>query len=134
MLNNMKEQQLFYEQKLNYEMDAWDLNDARVRGENICIIDARSGSSFENEHITGAINLHHKIMNEANTSHLDKSALYVVYCTGIGCNASTKGALNMVKLGFRVKELIGGLEWWKRDGYETQGTNVSVDKCVACNC
>jgi rhodanese-related sulfurtransferase len=24
------------------------------------------------------------------------------------------------KLGFRVKELIGGLNWWKRDGYPTE--------------
>jgi hypothetical protein len=29
----------------------------------------------------------------------------------IDCNASTKGALNMAKLGFRVKELICGLNW-----------------------
>jgi len=25
----------------------------------------------------------------------------------------------MLKLGFRVKELIGGIDWWKRDGYPT---------------
>lgn len=25
------------------------------------------------------------------------------------------GALNMKKLGFRVKELIGGLDWWERN-------------------
>lgn len=28
----------------------------------------------------------------------------------------------MTKLGFKVKELIGGLEWWKIDGYATEGT------------
>jgi len=38
------------------------------------------------------------------------------------CNASTKGALNMAKLGFRVKELMGGMDWWKRDGYKTEGS------------
>jgi rhodanese-related sulfurtransferase len=25
----------------------------------------------------------------------------------------------MTRLGFRVKELIGGLDWWKTDGYKT---------------
>ena len=60
-------------------------------------------------------------MRKETTKDLDKTALFVIYCDGIGCNASTKGALNMGKLGFRVKELIGGLEWWKRDGYNTEG-------------
>ena len=27
----------------------------------------------------------------------------------------------MAKLGFRVKELMGGLDWWRRDGDETKG-------------
>ncbi|MYE89111.1 rhodanese-like domain-containing protein, partial [Candidatus Poribacteria bacterium] len=45
---------------------------------------------------------------------------YVTFCVGIGRNASTKGALNMARLGFRVKELMGGLDWWKRDGYPTE--------------
>jgi hypothetical protein len=29
---------------------------------------------------------------------------------------STKGADNLARLGFNVKELLGGLNWWKRDG------------------
>ena len=53
--------------------------------------------------------------------------LYVTYCDGIGCNASTKGALNMAKLGFRVKELMGGLDWWKRDGCKTEGS-AKIDR------
>ena len=47
----------------------------------------------------------------------------MTYCDGIGCNASTEGALNMAKLDFKVKELMGGLEWWKFDGYATDGVN-----------
>jgi hypothetical protein len=39
--------------------------------------------------------------------------------SGIGCNGSTKGALKMTELGFRTKELIGGLDWWKRDDHPT---------------
>jgi hypothetical protein len=46
-------------------------------------------------------------MSNATTAHLDKGALIVTYCDGIRCNGSTKGALNMLQLGFRVKELIG---------------------------
>ena len=56
------------------------------------------------------------------------------YCDGIGCNASTKGALNLTRLGFRVKELLGGLDWWKRDGYPTEGEAGQQGDDTACGC
>ncbi len=115
----MNEQVRHYQAKLAYEIDAWDLNAALKAGENVIVIDARSAESFAREQIPGAVSIPHRQMNAATTANLDKSALIVTYCDGIGCNASTKGALAMTQLGFRVKELIGGLEWWKRDGYAT---------------
>lgn len=130
----MKEQISFYEQKLNYEMDPSDLRNAMVKGERLVVIDARSKESFDNEHIPGAVNIHHRLMAPETTAHLDRNAQYVVYCSGIGCNASTKGALKMAELGFSVKELIGGLDWWKRENYETEGVGSSVGKKVFCDC
>jgi len=53
-------------------------------------------------------------MSTETTAQLDRSKVYVVYCDGIGCNASTKGAYKLAGLGFRVKEL---LDWWRRDGH-----------------
>jgi len=35
-----------------------------------------------------------------------------------------QGALNMTKLGFRVKELMGGLDWWKRDAIPRMGKSL----------
>ena len=70
-------------------------------------------------HIPGAINIPHKMMSPDTTSEIDSDAMVVTYCDGIGCNGSTKGALNMARLGFNVRELIGGLDWWRRDGYPT---------------
>ncbi len=122
----MEEQLKHYEDKLAYETDSWDLKEALDAGENIVVIDARPPGVFEAEHIPGGINIPHRAMSEETTRHLDKSALVVAYCDGIGCNASTKGALNMARLGFRVKELMGGLEWWKRDGHPTEGGAVSA--------
>ena len=109
-----------YSDKLAYETDSWDLKVALEAGENIVVIDARSAEAYRKEHIAGAINIPHRTMRQETTKHLDRSALIVTYCDGIGCNASTKGALNMAKLGFRVKELMGGLDWWRRDGHKTQ--------------
>ena len=100
--------------KLAYETDAWDLRDIE---EDVVIVDARSDSAFAAEHIPGAISFPHRTINAQTTAALRRDCLYVTYCDGIGCNASTKSALNLARLGFRVKELIGGLDWWKRDGY-----------------
>ncbi len=121
----MNEQLKHYADKLAYETDSWDLKAALEAGENVAVVDARSSEAYGAEHIPGAINIPHREMSAETTAHLDKSALIVSYCDGIGCNASTKGALNMTKLGFRVKELMGGLDWWKRDGHPTEGKSVS---------
>lgn len=121
----MNEQLKHYAGKLAYETDSWDLKTALEAGENLVVIDARSTEAYEAEHIPGAINIPHRTMSPETTGHLDKGALVVSYCDGIGCNASTKGALNMTKLGFRVKELMGGLDWWKRDRHPTEGKSVS---------
>jgi rhodanese-related sulfurtransferase len=123
----MEEQIKYYENKLAFEMDPSDLFEALNNGEKVIAVDARKAFGFEVEHIPNAINIPHREMSSETTAHLDKEVLYVTYCDGIGCNASTKGALNMTKLGFKVKELIGGIEWWKFDGYATEGTKGSKD-------
>ena len=130
----MNDQQLFYQQKLQFEIDSWDLSVALSGGSEIAVIDARSPEAYQKEHIPGAINIPHRTMTESSTAHLDKDAMVITYCDGIGCNASTKGALNMVNLGFKVKELIGGLDWWKRDGHETEGSGLKSKETIVCGC
>ncbi|SIT12097.1 rhodanese-like domain-containing protein [Belliella pelovolcani] len=131
----MQNQIKHYQEKLSYEMDSADLFEALQKGEKISAIDARKVEGYNLEHIPGAISLPHRNMNESTTAHLDKNILYVTYCDGIGCNASTFGALKMAQLGFKVKELIGGLDWWKRDGYSTEGEKaVITNQMVKCYC
>ncbi len=130
----MHKQIEFYENKLAYEMDPSDLWEALENNQNIVVLDARKTFGFDKEHIPTAINIPHREMTAESTKHLDKSKTYVCYCDGIGCNASTKGALNMTKLGFKVKELMGGIEWWKLDGYATEGTNPTKGAKMECAC
>ena len=124
----MEEPLRHFENKLAFETDSWDLKVALEAGENIVVVDARSPQAYQKEHIPGAINIPHRTMNQETTKQIDKASLIVTYCDGIGCNASTKGALNMTKLGFRVKELMGGLDWWNRDGYKTEGSAASTKR------
>lgn len=128
------EQLNHYQRKLAYEMDSWDLSVALNAGEKVMVVDGRSAEAFDLEHIPGALSLCHKDINFRTTETLDKSVTYVCYCDGIGCNASTKTAMKLMTLGFQVKELIGGLDWWKRDGYATEGVEARPGTPVVCGC
>ncbi|MCY3555568.1 MAG: rhodanese-like domain-containing protein [Gemmatimonadetes bacterium] len=130
----MKDQIAHYENKLKYETDSYDLWESITLGKDVVVVDARSEEAFAERHIPGAVNIPHRTMDPETTGHLDKNTLYVTYCDGIGCNASTKGALNMARLGFNVKELMGGLDWWMRDGYETEGLQATEGKALVCGC
>jgi rhodanese-related sulfurtransferase len=131
----MNDQICHYSDKLAYEIDSSDLHALLIDNAKVVVIDARTPEAHAIEHIPGAVNIPHRTMSPATTAQLDRDALYVTYCDGIGCNASTKGALNMAKLEFKVKELIGGIDWWKRDGYPTAGTQGSQGNSeVICGC
>jgi rhodanese-related sulfurtransferase len=120
--------------KLAFEIDSSDLFEVLEARPNIIVIDARRSFAFEKEHIPGAVNLAYGDMSPETTKTFDRNTLYVVYCDGIGCNALTKGCLNMAKLGFSVKEMIGGLEYWKVDGFPTEGTLKNPVNDVRCAC
>ena len=128
------EQMNFYQSKLAFEMDSWDVYEALGNGEPIVVVDGRSAEAYANEHIPGSVNLPHRELSSANTASLDKSKIHVCYCDGIGCNASTKTALKLLTLGFEVRELIGGMDWWKRDGYATEGAKARAGKELVCGC
>lgn len=130
----MEKQIKHYQDKLNYEMDSWDLYESIGNNQAIVVIDARAVEAYEIRHIPNAVNIPHRTMDATTTAELDKNVLYVTYCDGIGCNASTKGALKMAKLGFNVKEVIGGLDWWLRDGYATEGSQATTGTEVVCGC
>jgi rhodanese-related sulfurtransferase len=128
-----KQQRSFYEQKLAFETDSYDLYSALESGESITVVDARSADAYREEHIPGAINIPHREMDEQSTAELNNQTVVVTYCDGIGCNASTKGAKKLLQLGFDVRELLGGISWWKRDGYEThEGVRTNDDPGCGC--
>ncbi|GGY65305.1 rhodanese-like domain-containing protein [Streptomyces omiyaensis] len=110
-----------YQAKLAYEIDSADLRDALAAGQDLVVVDGRSSESYAAEHIPGALSIPHRSISQDSLAGLSRAPLYVTYCDGIGCNASTKTAIKLATAGFRVKELIGGLDWWKRDGHPTDG-------------
>jgi rhodanese-related sulfurtransferase len=109
--------------KLSVETDPSDVHADLERGvRRIVVVDARSAQQFGECHVPGALNLPHRTITAASTAHLPPDVCLVVYCWGPGCNAATKAASRLAALGFQVKEMIGGLEYWRREGYSVEGT------------
>jgi rhodanese-related sulfurtransferase len=100
------------------------------------IVDARSREAFEAEHIPNAVSLPHREISEETTQHFSREILLIIYCDGPGCNAAAKAALRLARLGFSVKELAGGIFWWKTiDRFPTvqHGPGTSAGP-AACGC
>jgi len=119
----------FYQAKLAWETDSWDVAEALARGEPLLLVDGRAPAAYAAETIPGAVNLPHRTISAETTAALPRDVLLVTFCDGIGCNASTKTALKLAELGFSVREMLGGLDWWKRDGYATTAQGAQGSAC-----
>ena len=109
--------------KLSVETDVADVRLDLQRGQDgFLLIDARGVQDFEECHIPSAINLPYRKITAESIAHLPKEKLMVVYCWSPGCNSATKAALRLSALGFQVKEMLGGIEYWRREGGPVEGT------------
>jgi rhodanese-related sulfurtransferase len=109
--------------RLAVETDPSDVMLDLQRGQTgFILIDARSAEVYGDCHIPNAINLPYRKINSASTAELPKDKVLVVYCWGVACNAATKAAVRLSALGFQVKEMIGGIEYWRREGGPVEGT------------
>lgn len=82
------------------------------------VIDTRSTESWDQGHIPGALHLPTALIPEQAGRLLDTSVPVVTYCWGPGCNGATRAALALAQLGYHVKEMLGGFEYWVREGFE----------------
>ena len=109
--------------KLAVETDPADLALDLQRGQDgFILVDARDPKAYEECHLPTAINLSSRRINAETTAELPKDKVIVTYCWGPACNGATKAAIKFAELGFRVKELIGGIEYWRNEGGKVKGT------------
>lgn len=110
----------FLRARLSCETDPYDVHHDLSDGvAGFLVIDARQASAYREECLPGALGIPHTEMTAESLGGLDPEPLYVTYGWGPACNAGTKAAVKLAAAGFRVKEMIGGLEYWKRQGYPT---------------
>ncbi|MFT4230334.1 MAG: rhodanese-like domain-containing protein [Microbacterium sp.] len=110
----------FFAAKLRHETDPSDVYAAQKRGERFTLVDVRSDEAWAQGRIPGAVHLHYSEIAERAPRELDSSLPVVVHCWSPGCNAGAKGALEFARLGWSVREMIGGYEYWVREGQPTE--------------
>lgn len=106
--------------KLAFETDPSDVRADFDNNAFFVLIDSRGEASWRQGRITGA---HHMPTSSIATQALGNFPIdtpVVVYCWGPGCNGSTRAALAFATLGYQVKEMIGGYEYWAREGCPTE--------------
>ena len=85
------------------------------------LADAEGGARAHRAgHVPGAVNLPHGRINERNLADFPPDALFVVYCNGPHCNGADRAALNLARLGRKVKKMIGGVTGWEDEGFSLE--------------
>jgi rhodanese-related sulfurtransferase len=120
----------FFAAELAFEADPDDVVRDMKEGttQDYVLVETRAPEAFAALRIPGAINLPHRDIDEH--TRLDPDLVYVCYCESFQCNAATKGALKLARLGYRVKRLAGGITAWRAAGYPVEGSGAQV----ACAC
>jgi rhodanese-related sulfurtransferase len=129
-----------FARRLAVETDVSDVAAALDSGSpGFVLLDTRSAQAWEQGHVPGAIHLPGHEISAGAAGELDRSVPVVTYCWGPGCNGATRAALALALLGYRVREMLGGFEYWAREGLpiETaEGVHSPVPDplTVSCGC
>lgn len=106
----------FFAAKLAYETDATDVYESLRAGNAVVVVDVRSDAAWAQGRVPGAIHMHYSEIESRAPREIPAGAEVVVYCWSPGCNAGAKGAYIFAQLGYEVKEMLGGFEYWVRQG------------------
>ncbi|GIF77009.1 rhodanese-like domain-containing protein [Asanoa siamensis] len=107
----------FFAAKLAFQTDVSDVH-ASKDDDSYTLVDTRDLASWRQGHIPGAVHLPRRMIPmRAATLLPDKTRPLVVYCWGPGCDGATRAAHEFARRGYEVKEMIGGIEYWIREGF-----------------
>ena len=110
--------QRHFQARLAFETDCWDVHDSITSGnQDFVLLDVRGPQAFAKAHVPGALNIPHRTMTKARMAEFGADPVFVVYCAGPHCNGANKAAVRLARLGYRVKEMIGGVTGWQDEGF-----------------
>ncbi|MCM3656378.1 rhodanese-like domain-containing protein [Agromyces mediolanus] len=104
--------------RLAFETDVSDVAVAlREEPDGFVLVDTRSEASWRQGRVPGAVHLPTRRIAAEAAELVPAGTPVVVYCWGPGCNGAQRAALEFARLGHPVKEMIGGFEYWVREGF-----------------
>ncbi|WP_433793677.1 rhodanese-like domain-containing protein [Actinoplanes sp. CA-252034] len=110
-----------FSNRLRFETDVSDVHhDLHAATPGLVVVDSRSTEAWDQGHLPGAIHLPTREIAARAATTVPAGSAVVTYCWGPGCNGATRAALEFAKLGYQVKEMIGGYEYWVREGFPVQ--------------
>ena len=121
----------YFSARLTFHADVADVHASLgLSNPGFVLIDSRALPGWQQGHIPGALHLPTRDIASRALAELDPAVPVVTYCWGPGCDGATRAALAFANLGFRVKEMIGGIEYWIREGFPVQTLNGQVSEPV----
>ena len=103
--------------KLRFETDPSDVAAALAADpDGLVVVDSRNDVAWAQGHLPRAVHLPTAQIRDRAPGLLSRDRAVVVYCWGPGCNGATRAALEFARLGYAVQEMIGGFEYWAREG------------------
>ncbi|MFI1989891.1 rhodanese-like domain-containing protein [Actinoplanes sp. NPDC020271] len=107
-----------FSNRLRFETDVSDVHaDVAAGTPGVIVVDSRSDESWRQGRLPGAVHLPTREIATRAAALIPAGTAVVTYCWGPGCNGATRAALEFAKLGYQVKEMIGGYEYWVREGF-----------------
>lgn len=111
--------------RLAVETDCADVAaDLQAGTADYTVLDVRGRASYAAGHVPGARNVPSSSIDADVAAGLPEGLL-VVYCWGPGCNAAQKAGAALTAHGRQVKEMIGGFEYWVREGQPIEGERAA---------
>ena len=111
----------FFAARLSCQADVSDVHASMESGSpGFALIDSRGVDAWAQGRIPGALHLPTADIPRQADRVLDPSLPVITYCWGPGCDGATRAALALAEIGFRVKEMIGGIEYWIREGFPVE--------------
>ncbi|MET9293234.1 rhodanese-like domain-containing protein [Streptomyces sp. NPDC003077] len=111
----------YFAARLAFHTDVADVHASLASGAGgFAVVDSRSTEAWDQGHVPGAVHLPTADIPRLAPDTLDPDVPVIVYCWGPGCDGATRAALALARLGYRVKEMLGGIEYWIREGYAVE--------------
>jgi rhodanese-related sulfurtransferase len=113
--------------KLRYETDPTDVSAALAAGDRFVLVDTRGHASWHQGRARGAVHIPRAEIAVRAAAEIPIDNPVVVYCWGPACNGATRSAIEFLRLGYAVREMIGGFEYWAREGLGVVDDHGPVD-------